>query len=141
MSRMEKLNRLFKREIGNMVLMGEISDPRVQFVTITYADISKDLTWAHVGFSVLSDNPDVVKHAQAGLDSAHSRVRKLLSERVEIRHMPEIKFVYDNTIADSFRMSQTLEEIRKEREVREGAAAHGVEPVPEDLNQDKDEIV
>ena len=121
MSRMEKLNQLFKREIGNMILMGEVSDPRVQFVTITYVDVSKDLSWAHVGFSVLSDDPRTLKDAQAGLKSAQGRVRKLLSERVDIRQMPQVKFVYDETIAESFRMSQTLEEIRREREARDGA--------------------
>ena len=125
MSRMDKLNQLFKREVGNMILVGEISDPRVKFVTITFADISKDLTWAHIGFSVLSDNPRDVQSAQAGLDSARGRVRKLLSGRVDIRHMPEIKFVYDNTIVDSFRMSLTMEEIRRERESREPAPAVG----------------
>ncbi len=123
MSRMEKLNQLFKREISNMILMGEIGDPRVKFVTVTYADISKDLTWAHIGFSVLSDRPEDVKAAQAGLDSARGRVRKLLSERVDIRHMPEIKFVYDKTIVDAFNMSQKLEGIRREREAREALSS------------------
>jgi ribosome-binding factor A len=127
MSRMEKLNQQFKREIGNMILMGEISDPRVKFVTITYADISKDLTWAHIGFSVLADDPRTVQAALEGLNSARGRVRKLLSERFTIRHMPEIKFVYDKTIADFFKMALTLEEIRRERESREGAGA-GEEP-------------
>jgi len=122
MSRMEKINQAFKREIGRMILMGEIGDPRVQAVTITYADISKDLSWAHIGFSVLSDDPEVVKHALAGLNSARGRVRKLLSERVDIRLMPQIKFVYDSTIADSFKMSQTLDAIRREREAREGTS-------------------
>ncbi|NTV28485.1 MAG: 30S ribosome-binding factor RbfA [Candidatus Omnitrophica bacterium] len=120
---MEKLNQLFKREIGNMILLGEVSDPRIRLVTITYVDISKDLSWAHVGFSLLADDPRAVQSAEAGLDSARRRVRKLLSERVDIRHMPEIKFVYDKTIAESFRMSQTLEGIRREREGREAGGS------------------
>lgn len=140
MSRMEKLNQLFKREIGNMILKGEISDPRVRFVTITFADISKDLSLAHIGFSVLSDEPGVVKAAQAGLDSAHGRVRKLLSERVEIRRVPQITFVQDRTIADSFRMSQALEEIRREREAREGVTSEAT-PVQQSDDEDEDGIL
>ena len=124
MGRMEKLNQLFKREIGQMILMGEISDPRVKFVTITFADVSKDLSFAHVGFSVLSDDPLAVKEAQVGLNSASGRVRKLMGERVSIRHIPEIRFVYDDTIAASVRMTQTLDEIRKEREL------HGTDEGP-----------
>ncbi len=119
MSRMDKLNQLFKREIGQMILVGEVRDPRVNFVTITFADISKDLSVAHIGFSVLSDDPLAIKEALAGLNSASGRVRRLMGERVSIRHIPEIKFVYDDTIASSVRMDRTLEEIRRERESHE----------------------
>ena len=123
-NRMDKLNQQFKREIGNMIVMGEISDPRLAFVSVTYADISKDLSFAHIGFSVLNDDPDTIRHAKEGLASASGRIRHILAERVEIRHMPEIKFVYDDTISSSMRMERKLEEIRQEREV-EGAAEDG----------------
>ncbi|MBF0570052.1 MAG: 30S ribosome-binding factor RbfA [Candidatus Omnitrophica bacterium] len=128
MSRMDKLNQLFKREIGSMLLMGEISDPRVKFVTVTFADVSKDLSYAHVGFSILSDRPDDVARAQAGLDSARGRLRKLIGERVDLRHIPEIKFVYDDTIVSSIQMTKTLEELHRERDVQDPA---GPEPLPE----------
>jgi len=139
MSRMEKLNQLFKREVGNMILKGEISDPRVKFVTVTFADISKDLTWAHIGFSVLTDNPETVQAAQAGLDSARGRVRKLLSGRVDIRHMPEIKFVYDKTIVDAFKMSQKLEDIRREREARESLSTGPEAELPGEVPETQEE--
>ncbi len=116
---MDKVNQQFKRLISEMLLMGEVRDPRVQFVTITYADVSKDLSVAHIGFSVLSDEPNMVKDVERGLNSARGHVRKLIAERVTIRKIPEIKFVFDDTIAESVRMTRTLEEIREEREGRE----------------------
>jgi ribosome-binding factor A len=124
---MDKLNKLFKRLISEMILLGEVRDPRVKFVTITYADISKDLSVAHIGFSVLSDDPGTIKDVQEGLNSAQGRVRKLIGERVSIRKTPEIKFVYDETIATSVRMTQTLEEIKHERELREGSGPENKE--------------
>jgi len=121
MSRMDKLNQQFKREISSMLLLGEIRDPRVQFVTITFADISKDLSYAHMGFSVLSDDPQVVKAALNGLNSASGRVRKLLGERVGVRHIPEIKFVYDDSISQAVKMDGVLDKIQREREAREAS--------------------
>ena len=118
MSRMDKLNQQFKREISSMLLTGEIRDPRVQFVTITFADISKDLSYAHMGFSVLSDDPKVIRAAQEGLDSASGRVRKLVGERVGVRHIPEIRFVYDDSIRHAVKMDHVLDEIQREREAR-----------------------
>jgi ribosome-binding factor A len=124
---MDKLNQLFKRLISEMILLGEVNDPRIRFVTITYADISRDLSVAHIGFSVLSDDPATIKDVQHGLDSASGRVRRLIGERVSIRKTPEIKFVFDETIATSLRMSKTLDEIKHEREAHEQGGAEGGE--------------
>ena len=124
MDRMDKINQLFKREISSMILMGEIRDPRIKFVTITFADVSKDLSWAHIGFSILSDDPAVLKDVQSGLKSASGMVRRLMGERVTLRHIPQIKFVYDDTIAKSVYMTKTFEDLQRER------VARGVEPLP-----------
>jgi ribosome-binding factor A len=118
MDRMDRINQLFKREISNMLLLGEIRDPRISGVTVTFVDVSKDLSWAHVGFSILSDKPEDLKNVQAGLKSASGIVRKLLGGRVTLRHIPEVKFVYDNTIAQSVHMSRTFEELQRERLTR-----------------------
>ncbi len=118
MSRMDKLNQQFKREISTMFLMGEIRDPRVTFVTITFADLSRDLSYAHIGYSVLSDDPQTLRAAQEGLNSASGRVRKLVGERIGVRHIPEIKFVYDDSISQAVRMTRTLDEIKNERDGR-----------------------
>ena len=48
MSRIDKVNELIKREIGIILLKGEIKDPRVNFVTILNVDVSKDLHHARV---------------------------------------------------------------------------------------------
>ena len=130
MSRMDRLNQQFKREISSLLLMGEIRDPRVAFVTITFADISKDLSYAHVGFSVLTDDPHVVRAAQEGLNSARGRVRKLVGERVGVRHIPEIKFVYDDSVAQAVRMARTLGAIKNERE--DHATGEGVDDGKQD---------
>ena len=133
MDRMDKINQLFKREISNMILMGEIRDPRIRFVTITFADVSKDLGWAHIGFSILSDDPAELQDVQAGLRSASGMVRRLMAERVTLRHIPQFKFVYDDTIAKSVHMTRTFEELQRERIARgadplSGPAAEPVQP-------------
>lgn len=125
--RMDKLNQLFKREISSMILIGEVSDPRLRFVSITYVDISKDLSVAHVGFSILDDAPDIVKHVEQGLRSASGRIRHLLAERVEIRHIPEIRFVYDDSIAHGMKMAERLDEIARERKETAGSSTEGTD--------------
>ena len=130
MDRMDRINQLFKREVSSMILLGEIRDPRIKSVTITFADVSKDLSWAHIGFSILSDDPKELKDVEAGLKSACGRVRFLMGERVKLRHIPQVKFVYDDTIAKSVYMSKTFEQLERERIER------GVEPLPEPVKEE-----
>ncbi len=113
MSRMERVNQQIKREIGNMIQYGEINDPRLTFVTITYVECSKDLQHARVGFSVLSNNLKEIQSVQEGLSSARGFVRKLIGQRVRLRYTPEIVFIHDNSLAYSSAIDQTLEDIKK----------------------------
>ncbi len=68
MPRIEKVNELIRRELGKMILFGEINDPRVRLVTILSVDVSRDLQHARVRFSVLSDDAQDVQNAAEGLD-------------------------------------------------------------------------
>lgn len=118
MSRMDKINQQIKREIGDILQRQEVSDPRVQFVSITYVDTSPDLSHARVGFSVLSDDPVMIEKAEKGLVSAARRIRKLVSSRIVLRHNPELRFVYDGSIREGLRMDQMLDDLKRQREER-----------------------
>ena len=111
MERIERINAMIKREISVMI-QGEIKDPRLAFVTITTVKVSKDLSHARVNFSVLGTE-DQVKQAQAGLDSARGYIRRLIGQRVRIRHIPEVEFFHDKSIEYSARIEEALNEIHK----------------------------
>jgi ribosome-binding factor A len=119
MTRIEKVNETIKRELGNLFQLGEIKDPRVNFITILSVDVSKDLQHARVRFSTLSDDPKDIQDAQLGLNSSRGYVRKLIAERVPLRYIPEFQFIYDKGVRYSAEIDQTLTEI-KEREAQEG---------------------
>ena len=120
MNRMDKVNAQIKREISTMILMGDINDPRLKFITITYADVSKDLRYAKVGFSVLNNTPQEIKGVQEGLNSARGYIRKLIGERIQMRYTPEISFHYDHSMEYSDQVHRTLEEIKRDQQSAEG---------------------
>ena len=113
MPRIEKVNEAIKRELGNMIHMGHLSDPRVRFVTIMDVEVSKDLQHARVKFSTLSVDPKDIKDAAEGLDSCRGYIRKLISERVVMRYTPQFKFVYDRSMHYADQVDKALEEIKK----------------------------
>ena len=113
MSRIEKVNEAVKREISKMIQMGNLSDPRVRFVTIMDVEVSKDLQYARVKFSTLSEDPKDIKDAAEGLDSCRGYIRKLVGERVVMRYTPQLNFIYDKTLHYADRIDKALEEIKK----------------------------
>ncbi|MBF0490891.1 MAG: 30S ribosome-binding factor RbfA [Candidatus Omnitrophica bacterium] len=111
--RMDKVNELIKRELGKMILMGDINDPRVNLVTIMSVEVSKDLRYANVKFSVLQDDPKMIKNATEGLESCRSYMRKLIGQRLALRYTPEIRFYFDKGVQYAAQIDMALQDIKK----------------------------
>ena len=116
--RIEKVNSSIKRELANIILLGEVHDPRISFVTIISVDVSKDLQHAKVKFSVLADTPEKIKAAIAGFESCRGYIRKLISQRVVLRYTPEFQFIYDKGIKHAANVDKVLEEIKQLKPVQ-----------------------
>jgi len=114
MGRIEKVNHQVQREIGK-IIQQELSDPRLQFVTITDVDVSRDLHNAKIRFSVLGGS-EQVQAAQNGLDGAKGMIKRLLGKNMNLRHTPDLYFIYDQSIEMSARIEETLKEIHHEHE-------------------------
>ncbi len=113
MDRMDKINEMMKREIGS-ILLAEMADPRMSFVSITHVSVTRDLSLARVSFSVLGDQ-NHVSEVEKGLNGASGFIRKLISQRVSIRHIPAIEFIYDDSIVYGARIEQTIDNLQNER--------------------------
>jgi len=109
--KIERLNDQFQKEIS-IILQTEVKNQDIKFVTITGCEITNDLSFCKVYFTVLDDTKkDIVLNA---LKSAASFIRGELSRRVEIRHTPELKFIYDESIEYGNKIEKIIEEINKE---------------------------
>jgi ribosome-binding factor A len=114
MGRIDKINEQVKREIGK-IIQQELGDPRLQFVTVTEVDVSRDLRYAKIRFSVLGEKRQL-QDAEKSLEGAKGMIRRLLGRRMDMRHTPELFFVYDKSIEMSARIEETLKEIHDEHE-------------------------
>ncbi len=112
MDRIDKINEAMKKEVS-LIIQEEIHDPRLEFITITSADVSRDLQHAKVYFSVLGDAKKA-QEAQAGLDSARGFIRKLVGQRIRMRYTPEIAFFYDKSIEYSAQIDDVIDRIKNE---------------------------
>lgn len=114
MSRQDKVREAIKREIS-LILHDELKDPRLGFITITRVELTPDLRYAKVFFSVLGKEEDYNKTKEA-LDSSLGFIRKLLAERINLRLAPEIIFKEDHSQEYSVRIQEVLDEIKEQNE-------------------------
>lgn len=113
MLRKDRVTQAIKREISN-IIHDELQDPRLGFVTITKVEVTADLRSAKIFYSVLGKDEDYIKTAEA-LDSALGYIRKLISERIQLRFAPEIIFREDRSGEYSMKIEEILKEINPVR--------------------------
>jgi ribosome-binding factor A len=106
---MERLNESIKELLSELVL-NRLKDPRVGLVTITAVDVAKDMDSAKVFFTVLGDE-NQRKDSKKGLESAKAFLRATVARELKLRTMPELRFVYDDSLDRSMRIEDTLKKI------------------------------
>jgi ribosome-binding factor A len=85
----------------------KVSDPRLRELSVTDVRPSADLSFARVYWSTLGD----AQAAEAALEHAKPFVRRCLAERVQMRRVPEIAFVHDDTLERAGRVDEILREL------------------------------
>jgi ribosome-binding factor A len=110
--RSDKVGVVIKEEISRM-LIREIKDPRIGFVTITRVKVSKDLRFVKVYFSVLGDQ-SAREDSVRGLNSAVGFMRRELGRRLRLRYVPDIVFSFDPSLEHMSRLAELIQEIHED---------------------------
>lgn len=111
--RPERVQEALRQEISKIV-QNEIKDPRIGFITITKVDLTKDLRYAKVYFSVLGEMKDK-DLALKGLNSAKGYIKNLVAERIKLRFVPEVIFKIDDSLEHTKEIYDLLDRIKKEK--------------------------
>lgn len=107
-SRTRRVGEQIQRELA-VLLQREVRDPRLARVTISAVEITRDLSLATVYFTVLGEQEDLppIQHA---LEKAAGFLRHALGERLVMRSLPHLKFVYDDSIRRGATLSNLIDE-------------------------------
>lgn len=93
----------------------EVRDPRLGMVTLTEVQVSKDLSYAKVFYSVLGAEKSI---AQEILDDAADMLRGPVGRALGLRHAPELRFVNDELIEKGAKLSALIQKAVKEDQAR-----------------------
>jgi len=118
-SRTARVGDQIRSEIAQL-LAREVHDPGVGFVTITRVTVTPDLQHARVFYTALGGDTERRSTSRA-LERAAPFLRRQIGARLRLRRVPDLEFVFDESIAGQDRIEQILKEIH----AAEGQAGTG----------------
>ena len=108
-SRPDRVADQIRGELGQL-LAREVHDPGIGFVTITRVQVSPDIQQARVFYTALGDDKARRNSGQA-LGRAVPFLRRQIGARLRLKRVPELKFLYDESIAGQDRVEQLLRDL------------------------------
>jgi ribosome-binding factor A len=108
--RIERLNSVIQQEISQL-LREQVNDPRLtSLISITKVSTSSDLRQTKVFISTFGDNVDK-KEILQGFTAASGFLRRQLATRLQLKHMPELSFQFDDSIERAANLLRLIDEI------------------------------
>ena len=132
--RMERLNVQLRDEISNLILRGEIRDPRVTgrkggvaartevapFLSINRVEVSQDLSYAKVFVSSFASD-SMLDRGVDGLNNAAGFIQSTVAKKLSTFRFPKLTFVEDTSIKDGFDMVNKLNRLEESEKQAEEA--------------------
>lgn len=112
-SRTQRISDLIQTTLAS-ILQHKTEELGIGMVTVTGVDVSHDLSYAKIYVSVLEDSK--VKQTISTLNAAAKEFRYELAQEVKLRVVPELKFIYDDSIVRGNHITSLINKALKDRE-------------------------
>ena len=112
--RMQKAAQAIREVVGTSILR-DLMDPRIENVTVTNVEVTKDMRQARVYVSVMGDE----KQQQLclyGLQHAAGFLQSKVAKRIDTRYTPVLKFVLDMGVKKSIEINEILQSVLPDQE-------------------------
>lgn len=115
-SRSSRVGEAMMRELA-LLIQHDLADPRVSMVTVSHVDVTSDLRHAKVYVTRLAgfDTELAAQECLEGLKNAAGYLRRALSKRIQLRVMPELRFLYDKSLEHGFYMDELISKANENR--------------------------
>jgi len=114
--RFQRVSRQLQRELGE-ILQRDLRDPDVGFVTVNDVEVTKDLSVAKVFIGVLTTKDSEDKQASiVALNRAANYIHGVVSKRMRMRMVPELRFFLDESTEQGIKMDALLKATNPDNE-------------------------
>lgn len=117
--RTDRVSDQLQKELA-ILIQREVKDPRLGMVTVSGVDVSRDIGYADVYVTLLGEtDAERIKENLGVLKRAAGFLRSQLARRMKLRHVPELRFHFDESVVRGQRLSSLIEEaVAKDRSVK-----------------------
>jgi ribosome-binding factor A len=108
--RLKRIGDRIRQELSEMLARGVIRDPRLEGISVTEVQVDRELSYAEVFVSAFEG---VVRSKEVlqGLENASGFLRKSLSDRIELRAFPRLRFHWDTTPENADKIERIIASI------------------------------
>lgn len=110
--RVKRVAEAIRQEVSKIVLY-ELKDPRIAFLTVTNVEASADLKTAKVLISILGDEVSQ-RTVMRGLEHAKGYIQREIATRLKMRYTPAITFCLDESLKKTLHVLKLIDEVTKE---------------------------
>lgn len=111
--RARRVGELLQRELAQLI-QEELKDPRVRLVTVSHVGVSADLRQAKVYVTILAEDKDIQEQLKI-LNKAAGFLQHGLSQRIKLRVVPRLQFIYDDSIERGRHLSALIDKAVREK--------------------------
>lgn len=110
--RVEKVQEAIQQEISKMLLM-DVKDPRIQFVTVTGVELTDDMSYAKIYVSLYGPK-DKQEETWKALQKSLGFMRTEIAKRIRLRFAPTLILQKDTSMEYSAHIESILQKIKQE---------------------------
>ncbi|MDI6453402.1 30S ribosome-binding factor RbfA [Peloplasma aerotolerans] len=108
----DRLASLIQRELASIVNT-EVKDKSFGYINLTEVKVTKDVSYATVYYTILSDEPEIIDKAKEAIDKSKQTIRMELAKKIRnIRKIPDLIFKYDEALAYGNNIDKILKTIK-----------------------------
>jgi len=106
-SRSRRVAQQIQKELAQIVSR-EVKAQEFGMITVNEVDLSRDLSYAKVYFTILNDDAANIKEAVSRLNDQAPLLRSMMGSAMRLRIVPELKFYYDKSLSEGIRMTSLV---------------------------------
>lgn len=111
--RHERVRKLLLKEISKIILE-EIQDPNIGFLTVVHVDLAKDLGFARVYYSVMGSAKEI-RQTEEAINEHAREIKRLVNQSINLKYAIDLAFIRDEGLNNLSRVEQIFDEIKKQK--------------------------